>query len=225
MRHPLTRYRYIVFDWNGTAIDDVELALSCVNRMRCDLGLQPVDIEAYLGKFRFPIYDFYGDLGFDFEQSPFEMLIDRYLSDFNERIAECALCSGFLNFATQARTDGVILSVLSASHQDILIETAKRHGIDKLLEHLVGLDDTAASGKLTRARELDERLERNLNEPVLMIGDTDHDFDVSQACGWDFLAVASGHQSRSRLERLGVPVIDSLDEVALFAIEKEDFVT
>lgn len=207
-------HRHIVFDWNGTVIDDVQLALLCVNNLRVDFGFQPITIDEYRAMFRFPIRDFYQDIGFDFDKTPFEALMKTYLSYFDVAIENCELCPGFLHLASLIRRNGRELSVLSASHQDILTAKAKQHQIDNLLHCLFGLKNNSAYGKLERAQELDKFLVRNPGERVLMIGDTDHDHEVAVACGWDFIAVASGHQSRVRLERLGTPVVDHLNEIA-----------
>ena len=48
---------------------------------------------------------------------------------------------------------------------------------------------------------------------VVMIGDTVHDFEVAQAMGTDCILISNGHNSRERLEKTGVLVLDSLEEV------------
>ena len=46
---------------------------------------------------------------------------------------------------------------------------------------------------------------------VVMIGDTVHDYEVSQAMDTDCILISSGHNSRERLEETGV--LDSPDEI------------
>ncbi|MEP3637273.1 MAG: HAD family hydrolase [Paracoccaceae bacterium] len=206
----MTEYDHVVFDWNGTVIDDVQLALNSVNALREDLNLNSISLADYRKKFRFPISAFYADLGFDFGKVPFETLIARYLERFDHAVAECSLCLDFTEVTDSLTAAGVGISVLSASQQQILSRTAQSHGISERLDHLIGLDDTHARDKLGRARELVEQLKTRTNARVLMVGDTDHDHEVAQHCGWDFVAVTTGHQSHERLSQLGVPVIAQL---------------
>jgi phosphoglycolate phosphatase len=46
-------------------------------------------------------------------------------------------------------------------------------------------------------------------EEVVMVGDTVHDFEVANAMGTDCILIASGHNSRERLEDTGTLVLDS----------------
>jgi phosphoglycolate phosphatase len=64
------------------------------------------------------------------------------------------------------------------------------------------------------------KLDINPNQ-VLMVGDTIHDHEVAQAMGVDCLLIPSGHQSRTRLEVCGVPVIEKLREVEKLLITNE----
>jgi len=214
--HPLgdaVAYRHVVFDWNGTVIDDVALAVRSVNRLRTASGLGAVDTDTYRRLFRFPIAEFYRDLGFDLEATDFAELMTAYLRHFDAEVHACPLHTGFVPLAEDLRRRGVTVAVLSASHQDTLARTARRLGIDHLIDHLIGLEDSAAAGKLERARLLDGRLRPGGDDAVMMIGDTDHDRAVADDRGWDFVAVSTGHQSRDRLNGLGAPVLDGLGEV------------
>lgn len=208
-------YAHIVFDWNGTIVDDVGLALDCVNRVRTELELTPVDLSTYREIFRFPISTFYQELGFDFRSTSFEELISLYLGYFDPSVADCGICSGFHDLAVYLKAHHVPISILSASQQKTLERTAHGKTIAPLVENLFGLRDQTAANKQARAFELNRLIVSSRSGPVLMIGDTDHDYDVARQCGWDFVAVASGHQNLRRLERLNTPVFNTLDELLL----------
>jgi phosphoglycolate phosphatase len=49
-----------------------------------------------------------------------------------------------------------------------------------------------------------------------MVGDTLHDFEVAQHAGIQCILVASGHQSRQRLEKSRAPVVGSLCELVIY---------
>lgn len=212
MLDPLS-YSHVVFDWNGTLVDDVALAVGSVNAVRAELGMSSVTLAQYRRSFRFPIQVFYEDLGFDFEHTGFEELVEAYLGHFDAGVSECDFCPGAFELVSQLKTHGAQVAVLSASHQKTLIETAKRNDLHSHIDHFFGLEDSAASGKLDRARDLDRLMKRPANARVLMIGDTDHDAEVAFDRGWDFLAVATGHQDVARLHVTGAPVVQTLRDV------------
>ncbi|SNR86607.1 HAD family hydrolase [Puniceibacterium sediminis] len=206
-------YSHVVFDWNGTIIDDVALAVASVNAVRVDLGFEEISLPTYRNKFRFPIRAFYADLGFDFAVNEFEVLVLSYLHHFDARVLECGLCPGVQSLITGLHANGTRIAVLSASQQDTLHRTARCNGIEGQIDILFGLEDGAASGKLMRARDLDRQFIQSPGDRVLMIGDTDHDAEVAQDRGWDFLAVSTGHQNADHLRRLNVPVCETLMDV------------
>lgn len=51
---------------------------------------------------------------------------------------------------------------------------------------------------------------------VLLVGDTIHDYEVSQKIGCDRLLAANGHQSYERLAMLEVDIVNSLSDVIMF---------
>ena len=77
------RIRHIIFDWNGTLLNDCDLAVATVNSLLADARRQPISREQYRRLFRFPIADLYRDLGFDTAGSNFRQLMQNYLSRFN----------------------------------------------------------------------------------------------------------------------------------------------
>ena len=60
-------YTHVIWDFNGTILNDVRLGISCTNRMLEERGLPVIpDEDTYRGIFGFPIDDYYSRLGFDF---------------------------------------------------------------------------------------------------------------------------------------------------------------
>ena len=53
------RYKYIFWDWNGTLIDDVQNALSCVNEMLEEMGRKSITLREYYSYIETPIVGFY----------------------------------------------------------------------------------------------------------------------------------------------------------------------
>jgi phosphoglycolate phosphatase len=72
MKNPFFSYRHIIWDWNGTLLDDKWLCIESINLVLKARDLQPIDEERYSRIFRFPVKDYYKEVGFDFSTEPFE---------------------------------------------------------------------------------------------------------------------------------------------------------
>ena len=58
-------------------------------------------------------------------------------------------------------------------------------------------------------KDLIERLGVGKQEAVV-VGDTEHDYEVARAMNADCILIANGHQSKTRLQAPGVPVLDDV---------------
>jgi len=201
-------YKHIIWDWNGTLINDVWLAVEAMNKMLAKRHLPGIDSKKYKEVFDFPVTEYYLKLGFDFSKESFEELINGYYQCFNK----CKLNEGVEVVLKKISDMGIHQSILSASKEDVLIEKIRYFGIDKYFCRIMGLENHYAESKVEEGKEWIAEL--NLNpQDVLLIGDTIHDYDVSKHMGCDCLLVANGHNSYERLAKLGVEVISTLKEI------------
>ena len=67
---------HVIWDWNGTLVDDSEFCASVVSAVLEEWNLPVIDRLAYRRQFRFPVREFYEELGFLEEtQTTFESAI------------------------------------------------------------------------------------------------------------------------------------------------------
>ncbi|MDA3951872.1 MAG: HAD hydrolase-like protein [Spirochaeta sp.] len=205
----LDKYRYVLWDWNGTLLNDLWLALEIANAMLHRRGLPVMDEQRYREIFDFPVAEYYRRAGFDFDREPFPVLAEEFIGEFNRRVKECALHAGATEILEAIAQDGKRQAVLSASHQESLTATVALHGIRDHFDELQGLADNLAVSKEAAGHAL---LAAVAVDPtsVVLIGDTTHDYDVAVGLGVACILVADGHQAQSRLEATGVPVVSSL---------------
>lgn len=209
------RYRHIVWDWNGTLLDDVAIVVDVMNGLLAKRNLPLLDAVRYREQFRFPVRDYYEAVGLDFRREPFADLAAEWVAGFEGRWREAALHSGAVPLIEHLSGRGMSHSVLSAAERSLLREQATHFGVADHFAALVGTDDHHAEGKVEAGRAWLGTHGFEPNE-VLLVGDTDHDHEVGMELGVDVVLIDDGHQSRSRLERCGVPVIDSISELARF---------
>lgn len=208
----IANYQHIIWDWNGTLVDDLALNVDIVNSMLAQRGLAPVTRELYREVFTFPIQDCYAQIGFDFDREPFEQLSVEFIRSYKAGWNQSRLHRNGREVLEYVRASGKTQSVLSANHQETLREYVATFEIVHLFEHLVGLDHIQATGKVEEGRRLLEMLPYDSTE-VLLVGDTLHDAEVADAIGVDCVLVAHGYQSRKRLEQSGRAIVDSLNEL------------
>jgi len=205
-------YKHIIWDWNGTLINDVWLAVEAMNKMLAKRHLPGIDSKKYKEIFDFPVTKYYLKLGFDFSKESFEELTVEFISGYYQCFNKCKLNEGVEVVLKKISDMGIHQSILSASKEDVLIEKIKYFGIDKYFCRIMGLENHYAESKVEEGKEWIAEL--NLNpQDVLLIGDTIHDYDVSKHMGCDCLLVANGHNSYERLAKLGVEVISTLKEI------------
>ena len=208
----MEKYSHIIWDFNGTLYDDVDVCLSCGRRLMRAHGLEPIgSLEEYRAIFGFPIIDYYARMGFDFEKTPYSELAVEWVAYYNEESVSARLADGAHEVLSAIRSRGIPQLVLSASEQNMLAGQIEALGIAGYFDALLGQSDIHAHGKLEIARAWRAK---NPDAIPLLIGDTDHDAAVAEAIGADCILLASGHQSRETLLRCQpLCVLDSAGDI------------
>jgi len=191
-------YKHIVFDWNGTLLDDTQICVDVISDLLSEHGLPRISLERYREIFGFPVIDYYRKLGFDFERTPFSLVGDHFIERYRKRLGEAQLFEGVPLTLEILKKKGVRLSILSAAAQHHLDEATANYGLRPFLDLVFGTQDHYASSKLERGRELIKTTSIPPSN-TLLIGDTDHDLEVGANLGVDILLVADGHQHYERL--------------------------
>ena len=212
MIEKIVKYKHIIWDWNGTLINDIWLVVEIMNKMLKKRNLPRIDSKKYRNIFDFPVTKYYSKLGFDFSNESFEKLTNEFISEYYQRFNECKLFNEVKEVLEKIRDRGISQSILSASKEDVLIEKIKYYGIDKYFSRIIGLENHYAESKIENGKKWIAELNLDPQE-VLLIGDTIHDYDVSKHMGCDCLLVANGHHSYERLASLDTDVIGTLKEI------------
>ena len=212
MNKKIFDYKHIIWDWNGTLIDDVWLVVEIMNKMLKKRHLATINAKKYREIFDFPVTKYYLKLGFDFSKESFEQLTVEFIGEYYDRFNECKLFKQAEDVLERIGQRGILQVILSASEEDTLIDKIRYYGIDKYFQKIIGLDNHYAESKIERGKKWVKQLNINPQE-VLLMGDTVHDFIVSKHIGCDCLLIASGHNSHEKLLKLESPVIRSLNEL------------
>jgi phosphoglycolate phosphatase len=208
------KYDSIIWDWNGTLLNDVDIVVETINQLLSDRNLTLLTIERYLEVFTFPVRDYYAQIGFDFHNEPFEIPALQFIEIYNNAVETCGLHTEVIPLLNRLQAGGYRQFILSAMEQLQLEKTVMNNGILSFFEGLCGLNDHYAVSKIENGKSLITK--HGLNpERTLMIGDTIHDYEVAKEVGCKCMLVANGHQSKQRLLKSGAQVFDRLDEIEL----------
>lgn len=198
--------KHVIWDWNGTLLDDVDLAVEAIGEVLEANNLPRIDRDQYRDQFCFPITEYYRRLGFEVGGEHFETVTQGFVTGYRKRLSMCRLHEGATEVLQAIRTWPAKQSILSAAHEKDLHELLKHFGIAEFFDHVYGLSDHYAASKVERGKELMKVSGVPVKDTVL-IGDTDHDWEVGQALGIDVILLGDGHQHEGRLADLGAELI------------------
>lgn len=197
---------HIIWDWNGTLLNDVDLCVKTISQVLRENGLSEITREHYLEHFGFPIIDYYRRLGFDFNKVDFPEVSSQFVRLYGEGLKNYSLHHGAKEFLQSLSDQGKVQSVLSAAKETDLRIQLREYGVIHFFKHIYGISDHYAASKIERGKELIAELKAP-KENIVLIGDTDHDLEVANALEIDLLLVDDGHQHPQRLKKLGAKVL------------------
>lgn len=206
------RYDVILWDWNGTLLEDSEFSSSIINGMLRRRELPELSVEEHARLFDFPVIRYYERVGFDLEQEPFEVTSQEFIDTYYSKVHECSLKTGSEEVLGSLKSVGYRQLILSASRQDHLEKQVRHYGLYDYFEELLGIDTVHAPGKTGRGH--DWIMETDVDPArVLLVGDTVHDSEVAEKMGIDCWLVMGGHHPPDRLQEAGRQIFKSILEV------------
>ena len=202
----------IIWDWNGTLLDDAGICLESINKMLKVRTLPELSLKKYRDVFTFPVINYYREVGFDFSSEQWEPVAMEFISLYMSALPSC----GLTPFATETlesfKLKGYRQAIVSAMQHDALLKSVSDLGIHKYFEFIGGIGDHYANSKINNARNYFDNNGLNPNT-ITLIGDTIHDSEVAAELQCKCILLATGHQSYERLRKTGLPVINNLSEI------------
>lgn len=197
----------LLWDWNGTLLDDTAAASGALNAILGRRSLPPVSLEEYRATFSFPARNYYERAGLDLANEDWGALAleyhEAYLS-LPKRLARDAEAA-----VSMARSAGFRQYVLSAMKQELLASETAKYGAGMEFDGIWGTDNLDGGSKLDTARRLAASLPRG--ERAVVVGDALHDLEAARAIGAKCILYTGGSHLRDRLAGFA-PLADSLVE-------------
>ncbi len=204
----------IIWDWNGTLLNDLDFCISTINILLGKRQLPLLDRNSYKEVFSFPVKEYYKVIGFDFEKEDFSIPAKEFIDLYDGNVNTCELYSSAKDILHYFQNRGFRQFVLSAMKQNMLEITLRQNGIFHFFEGIAGLNDHYAVSKIERGIQLINQFDIEPQNSWI-VGDTIHDFEVAEQLGIKCILVADGHQSKERLEKTKMPVIAKLSDLTI----------
>ena len=178
----MTGIKNIIWDWNGTLLNDMNLCINAMNVLLKKRELPLLTKEYYQEVFTFPVIEYYKKLGFDFNKEPFEIPAHEFIDAYHQGFNSTKLQPGVLEILRFCQSLNIQQYILSAMEQEALEKTIKHFNIESYFDELVGIKDHLAFSKVKFGKEL--ILRKNLStSSTYLIGDSTHDYEVANELG------------------------------------------
>lgn len=204
---------HIVWDWNGTLLNDNTVVLAAVNDVCADFGRVPLTWEEWQGFYSRPVRPCYERVLGRILSDEDWIQVDRLYHDrYDLLLHTAALAAGVPDELRSWSATGRTQSLLSMWFHSQLVPTVAGHGLSELFQRVDGLPGEL--GGESKTEHLIRHLEAQNLDPadVLMIGDVVDDAEAALAVGAQCILVATGGMHRAALEATGVPVTSTIPE-------------
>lgn len=206
------KYKHIIWDWNGTLLDDCQLCVKSFNRSLKKRDLKTISLDKYRSIFTFPVIDAYIKAGFDFKKESFIEVSNEFVEFYEKNFKNISLHNNVKEILKKISLQDATQSILSAGNQDLLNNWLKQHQIIKIFQNVVGVQNQFANGKIEQGLKLIENLKFNKKD-IVLIGDTIHDSEVAEKMDIECILVNHGHVNNTRLKKTGRRVVSNIKKI------------
>lgn len=200
------QYKAIIWDYNGTLLNDVEIGIESINLMLRQRKLPLLTSETYRDVFTFPVKDYYEKVGFDFQKESWDLTAQEFIANYSERLPLSDIFPEARLLLDEFKKQGKKQFILSAMEMQMLKDSTKELNIQHFFNEISGINNIYASSKIENGKSLIQKHGLKAEE-ICLLGDTTHDYEVAQSLGCHCYLIAAGHQSFEKLKATGCPNI------------------
>jgi len=194
------RFRFVVFDWDGTLADSTATIASSLQRALDDIG-EPVpdevDARFVIG---LGIDDALRHVAPDLARDRYPALAARYGHHYLARDLDIPLFPGVREMLAELGEAGFLLGIATGKSRAGLERVLAQYGIGSLFTATRCADEDPPKPSPGMLLHLMQRVGVDPEE-TLMVGDTTHDMELARNAGTAALAVAYGAHASSGLQQ------------------------
>ena len=204
--------QYVLWDFNGTLINDVEACLHNMNNLLEKYSKKTIDLKTYRSVFTFPVVEYYKKVGIIESDEEFEPIAHEWMNGYYAMEKDLKVFDDTVDNLEMIHKMGLKQGVLSASSNKQLRRLLDKFRLTRYMDHILGLDDIYAKGKVEIGLEFIQQHHLSPEEFVL-IGDTLHDYEVATKMGIQCILFSGGHQSYETLSRTNCLVVEKIKDI------------
>lgn len=201
---------HIIWDFNGTVLDDVDASVAAVNDMLRIRGLPETTKEKYVGSVSLPLDRYYSGIGI--KNTDMSSLSEEFRRHCKKHDDLTHIFEDFYDAAEYAKSLGIKNILMSSLYIDYLYEETEKYKIREYFDDMIGMDDMLVGSKLENAKKFIERSNATPDN-ILFIGDMINDAQIARTLGSHCILIPNGHNSKSRCLAQEVTVVESLGYV------------
>ncbi|MBQ7497443.1 MAG: HAD hydrolase-like protein [Selenomonas sp.] len=186
-------YKLIIFDLDGTLMDTSQGIFNSVRYAEEKMGLEPTaekNLRKFVGP---PPTEMYKKLyGLNDEQS---LEAAGYHREYgrSKAIYEARLYDGVPETLARLSEQGCILAVATLKRQDIAEKILSLYGIGGYFAHIAGMNQAESDTKAGLIKNLCALENIIPGDEVMMVGDSQYDYEGAKEAGVEFLGVSYGY--------------------------------
>jgi phosphoglycolate phosphatase-like HAD superfamily hydrolase len=210
--------KHIVWDWNGTLLDDNDAALAGVNAVCAHFGREPISLEHWREVFSRPLVPCYERLlGRSLTAADWDALDVLYHQTYRDWLGTTRLAPGVPDELLRWAAAGGSQSLLSMWHHHELVQLVEEYRLTSLFMRVDGLATNHGGG--SKSGHLAAHLAAQHLDPaiVLVIGDVLDDAAAAAAVGAQCVLVATGAMPEWKLRAAGMPVASTVADAIRIA--------
>lgn len=210
-------YKYIIFDFNGTLLDDVSVSLGALNyclHKYVDKN-KTISLNSYLDEFSFPVGDYYKKIGFDFNKINYDEVANDFIGYYDERFKDNKLYPNVIKTLKRLKDEGYSLIILTASYVKLIEKQLEFYGIKDYFDDVLAQENKYALSKTQIM--LNYLKDHNINaNSCIYLGDTSHDIEVAKQCNIKVISFYKGHNSYNKLKKDNDLLVDDINDIFNF---------
>jgi phosphoglycolate phosphatase-like HAD superfamily hydrolase len=207
--------KHLVWDWNGTLLDDLHLVVTATNASLASVGGPRITLDEHRRDFCRPLSTYYSNvLGRQISQDEFATLDRAFHDAYRLGLADCNLAADAMT-AIGSWTGSQSLLSMFFHHE--LMPVVARHGLVEHLRRIDGLRDPVGGGPKTPHLKAHLDALSVPGDACVLIGDSVDDAEAAAAVGARIVLYAGGITDLDRLRATGLPIATTLVEAVTLA--------
>jgi phosphoglycolate phosphatase len=209
----------VIFDWNGTLIDDARLACDATNAATSVLGVSPATFQTYQEHYSMPLQDMYLKLGCSKEaiEASLDKVFEAFGNYYSEHALKVKLRQGAQETLSDIKACGYRSAVLSNHTVKIISEFFDRFYLHTHLDAILANDCNELSDIMYNANKgqrLKKYVEKHDIRKALVVGDSPEEIEIAHYYGFLGVGISGGFCSEDRIKAAKPDfMIHSLDEM------------